>query len=74
MSLFFDVYRAEDGPTCITIEPLDEDTRKSRFTWLLNMDVKVKSRVNLFFILVNDNRKSICRLQCVHFSICLCNK
>ncbi|XP_030256706.1 steroidogenic acute regulatory protein, mitochondrial isoform X1 [Sparus aurata] len=32
--------RAEDGPTCIVIRPLDEDTRKSHFTWLLNMDVK----------------------------------
>uniref|UniRef100_A0A671XGV9 START domain-containing protein 1 n=1 Tax=Sparus aurata TaxID=8175 RepID=A0A671XGV9_SPAAU len=30
----------EDGPTCIVIRPLDEDTRKSHFTWLLNMDVK----------------------------------
>nr|AYN77822.1 steroidogenic acute regulatory protein 2 [Scatophagus argus] len=30
--------RAEDGPTCIIIQALD--TRKSRFTWLLNMDVK----------------------------------
>ncbi|XP_027145487.1 steroidogenic acute regulatory protein, mitochondrial isoform X1 [Larimichthys crocea] len=32
--------RAEDGPTCIVIQALDEDRRKSRFTWLLNMDVK----------------------------------
>ncbi|XP_042364399.1 steroidogenic acute regulatory protein, mitochondrial [Plectropomus leopardus] len=32
--------RAEDGPTCIIIQPLDEDSGKSRFTWLLNMDVK----------------------------------
>ncbi|XP_070707588.1 steroidogenic acute regulatory protein, mitochondrial [Pempheris klunzingeri] len=32
--------RAEDGPTCIIIQALDEDTRKSHFTWLLNMDVK----------------------------------
>ncbi|XP_035525276.1 steroidogenic acute regulatory protein, mitochondrial [Morone saxatilis] len=32
--------RAEDGPTCIVIQSLDDDTRKSRFTWLLNMDVK----------------------------------
>ncbi|KAM9837920.1 steroidogenic acute regulatory protein, mitochondrial [Aulostomus maculatus] len=30
--------RAEDGPTCIIIESLD--SRRSRFTWLLNMDVK----------------------------------
>ncbi|CAK6956725.1 steroidogenic acute regulatory protein%2C mitochondrial [Scomber scombrus] len=32
--------RAEDGPTCIIIEALDKDSRRSRFTWLLNMDVK----------------------------------
>ncbi|XP_034414838.1 steroidogenic acute regulatory protein, mitochondrial [Cyclopterus lumpus] len=32
--------RAEDGPTCIIIQPLDGDMGKSRFTWLLNMDVK----------------------------------
>ncbi|XP_005919643.1 steroidogenic acute regulatory protein, mitochondrial [Haplochromis burtoni] len=32
--------RAEHGPTCIIIQALDEDSTKSRFTWLLNMDVK----------------------------------
>ncbi|KAM9426602.1 steroidogenic acute regulatory protein, mitochondrial [Pholidichthys leucotaenia] len=32
--------RAEDGPTCIIIQALEEDTTKSHFTWLLNMDVK----------------------------------
>ncbi|TNN83800.1 Steroidogenic acute regulatory protein, mitochondrial [Liparis tanakae] len=32
--------RAEDGPTCIIIQALDEDMGKSHFTWLLNMDVK----------------------------------
>ncbi|KAM3868693.1 steroidogenic acute regulatory protein, mitochondrial-like [Diretmus argenteus] len=32
--------RAEDGPTCIIIEALADDARRSRFTWLLNMDVK----------------------------------
>ncbi|XP_078135576.1 steroidogenic acute regulatory protein, mitochondrial [Sander vitreus] len=32
--------RAEDGPTCIIIQALDENTGKSRFTWLLNVDVK----------------------------------
>nr|XP_020460944.1 steroidogenic acute regulatory protein, mitochondrial-like isoform X1 [Monopterus albus] len=32
--------RAENGPTCIIIQPVDEDPRKSHFTWLLNMDVK----------------------------------
>ncbi|KAM7381509.1 hypothetical protein PAMA_012381 [Pampus argenteus] len=30
--------RAEDGPTCIIIQALDKDSRRSRFTWLLNMD------------------------------------
>ncbi|XP_075999728.1 steroidogenic acute regulatory protein, mitochondrial [Genypterus blacodes] len=34
------VVRAEDGPTCIIIKPLDKDSRRSRFTWLLNLDVK----------------------------------
>uniref|UniRef100_A0A3Q2QMG1 START domain-containing protein 1 n=1 Tax=Fundulus heteroclitus TaxID=8078 RepID=A0A3Q2QMG1_FUNHE len=29
-----------NGPTCIIIKPLDEDTTKCSFTWLLNMDVK----------------------------------
>ncbi|CAB1416751.1 unnamed protein product [Pleuronectes platessa] len=37
--------RAEDGPTCIIIQPLDGDTRKSHFTWLLNMDVKQQQPV-----------------------------
>ncbi|XP_071318047.1 steroidogenic acute regulatory protein, mitochondrial [Trachinotus anak] len=32
--------RAEDGPGCIVIQAVDGDTRRSRFTWLLNMDVK----------------------------------
>ncbi|AWP17831.1 putative steroidogenic acute regulatory protein mitochondrial-like [Scophthalmus maximus] len=32
--------RAEDGPTCIIIQALDRETRKSHFTWLLNMDMK----------------------------------
>ncbi|KAJ0060691.1 hypothetical protein NL108_017200, partial [Boleophthalmus pectinirostris] len=30
--------RAEDGPTCIVIEPAGPN--RSKFTWLLNMDVK----------------------------------
>ncbi|XP_072524013.1 steroidogenic acute regulatory protein, mitochondrial [Salminus brasiliensis] len=41
--------RAEDGPTCIIIQPSPDCTGKSRFTWLLNMDVKgwiPKSLVN----------------------------
>ncbi|XP_076854716.1 steroidogenic acute regulatory protein, mitochondrial isoform X2 [Brachyhypopomus gauderio] len=32
--------RAEDGPTCIIIQPLPGTPGKSRFIWLLNMDVK----------------------------------
>ena len=40
--------RAEDGPTCIIIEALDKDSRRSRFTWLLNMDVKVNLRLLYF--------------------------
>ncbi|XP_016890327.1 steroidogenic acute regulatory protein, mitochondrial isoform X2 [Cynoglossus semilaevis] len=32
--------RAEDGPTCIIIEAVNGESRKSHFTWLLNMDVK----------------------------------
>ncbi|XP_062858764.1 steroidogenic acute regulatory protein, mitochondrial [Trichomycterus rosablanca] len=41
--------RAEDGPTCIIIQPSPTSARRSRFTWLLNMDVKgwlPKSLVN----------------------------
>ncbi|XP_072312908.1 steroidogenic acute regulatory protein, mitochondrial [Eucyclogobius newberryi] len=41
--------RAEDGPTCIVIEPADDSPSRSKFTWLLNMDVKgwlPKSLVN----------------------------
>uniref|UniRef100_A0AAY3ZZ00 START domain-containing protein 1 n=1 Tax=Denticeps clupeoides TaxID=299321 RepID=A0AAY3ZZ00_9TELE len=32
--------RAEDGPTCIILQAVDDGSRRSRFTWLLNMDVK----------------------------------
>ncbi|MCI4384648.1 hypothetical protein PGIGA_G00041310 [Pangasianodon gigas] len=41
--------RAEDGPTCIIIQPSPGCAGKSKFTWLLNMDVKgwlPKSLVN----------------------------
>ncbi|XP_056627479.1 steroidogenic acute regulatory protein, mitochondrial isoform X1 [Triplophysa dalaica] len=41
--------RAEDGPTCIILHALPHHSRKSRFIWLLNMDVKgwlPKSLVN----------------------------
>uniref|UniRef100_A0AAY3ZX07 START domain-containing protein 1 n=1 Tax=Denticeps clupeoides TaxID=299321 RepID=A0AAY3ZX07_9TELE len=31
---------AEDGPTCIILQAVDDGSRRSRFTWLLNMDVK----------------------------------
>ncbi|XP_073684072.1 steroidogenic acute regulatory protein, mitochondrial-like [Garra rufa] len=32
--------RAEDGPTCIVLEPLQDRPDCSRFIWLVNMDVK----------------------------------
>uniref|UniRef100_A0A8C1LCG9 START domain-containing protein 1 n=2 Tax=Cyprinus carpio TaxID=7962 RepID=A0A8C1LCG9_CYPCA len=32
--------RAEDGPTCIILHPLQDRPDRSRFIWLLNMDVK----------------------------------
>ncbi|XP_056325018.1 steroidogenic acute regulatory protein, mitochondrial [Danio aesculapii] len=32
--------RAEDGPTCIILQPLQDAPHRSRFIWLLNMDVK----------------------------------
>ncbi|KAI2658234.1 Steroidogenic acute regulatory protein, mitochondrial [Labeo rohita] len=32
--------RAEDGPTCIILQPLQDRSDRSRFIWLLNMDVK----------------------------------
>ncbi|KAK2884685.1 hypothetical protein Q8A73_021159 [Channa argus] len=35
--------RAEDGPTCIIIQTLSTDPRRSLFTCLLNMDVKGKT-------------------------------
>ncbi|XP_016141033.1 steroidogenic acute regulatory protein, mitochondrial-like [Sinocyclocheilus grahami] len=31
---------AEDGPTCIILQPLQDRPDRSRFIWLLNMDVK----------------------------------
>ncbi|KAL4640026.1 steroidogenic acute regulatory protein, mitochondrial-like [Arapaima gigas] len=34
------VSRAQDGPTCIIIQPTGDNTGRSRFTWLLNMDLK----------------------------------
>ncbi|ROI83776.1 Steroidogenic acute regulatory protein, mitochondrial [Anabarilius grahami] len=32
--------RAEDGPTCIILQPLQDRPDRSHFIWLLNMDVK----------------------------------
>uniref|UniRef100_A0A8C1JR01 START domain-containing protein 1 n=1 Tax=Cyprinus carpio TaxID=7962 RepID=A0A8C1JR01_CYPCA len=32
--------RAEDGPTCIILHPLQDRPDRSRFIWLLNIDVK----------------------------------
>ncbi|KAK7122216.1 hypothetical protein R3I94_019363 [Phoxinus phoxinus] len=32
--------RAEDGPTCIVLQPLQDHPDRTHFIWLLNMDVK----------------------------------
>uniref|UniRef100_A0A672PCF9 START domain-containing protein 1 n=1 Tax=Sinocyclocheilus grahami TaxID=75366 RepID=A0A672PCF9_SINGR len=32
--------RAEDGPTCIILQPLQDRPDRSRFIWLLNMDIR----------------------------------
>ncbi|XP_039507514.1 steroidogenic acute regulatory protein, mitochondrial isoform X2 [Pimephales promelas] len=32
--------RAEDGPTCIILQPLQDHPERTHFIWLLNMDVK----------------------------------
>ncbi|XP_008333373.1 steroidogenic acute regulatory protein, mitochondrial-like [Cynoglossus semilaevis] len=34
------VVRAENGPTCIVMKPCADDPNKTKFTWLLNMDLK----------------------------------
>ncbi|GCC17412.1 hypothetical protein chiPu_0020561 [Chiloscyllium punctatum] len=34
------VRRAENGPTCIVLRPTAEDPTKTRFTWLLSIDLK----------------------------------
>ncbi|XP_060895306.1 steroidogenic acute regulatory protein, mitochondrial [Labrus mixtus] len=34
------VVRAENGPTCIVMKPCAEDPNKTKFTWLLNIDLK----------------------------------
>ncbi|KAM7416225.1 hypothetical protein PAMA_018343 [Pampus argenteus] len=34
------VVRAENGPTCIVMKPCTEDPNKTKFTWLLNIDLK----------------------------------
>lgn len=60
------VYRAEDGPTCIIIQPVDGDKKKSRVTWLLNMDVKVNIYW-LHFPFCVQNRKDILRSRCAKF-------
>lgn len=46
----FVVFRAEDGPTCIILHPLQDRPDRSRFIWLLNMDVKVQNMHVLWFI------------------------
>ncbi|XP_008417370.1 steroidogenic acute regulatory protein, mitochondrial [Poecilia reticulata] len=34
------VIRAENGPTCIVMKPFAEDPNKTKFTWLLSLDLK----------------------------------
>ncbi|KAG7490282.1 Steroidogenic acute regulatory, mitochondrial [Solea senegalensis] len=34
------VVRAENGPTCIVMKPCAEDPNKTKFTWLLSLDLK----------------------------------
>ncbi|XP_005809030.1 steroidogenic acute regulatory protein, mitochondrial [Xiphophorus maculatus] len=34
------VIRAENGPTCIVMRPCAEDPSKTKFTWLLSLDLK----------------------------------
>uniref|UniRef100_G3PDB8 Steroidogenic acute regulatory protein, mitochondrial n=1 Tax=Gasterosteus aculeatus aculeatus TaxID=481459 RepID=G3PDB8_GASAC len=34
------VVRAENGPTCIVMKPCPEDPNKTKFTWLLSIDLK----------------------------------
>ncbi|XP_072243115.1 steroidogenic acute regulatory protein, mitochondrial [Leuresthes tenuis] len=34
------VIRAENGPTCIVMKPCAEDPNKTKFTWLLSIDLK----------------------------------
>lgn len=34
------VVRAENGPTCIVMKPCAEDPNKTKFTWLLSIDLK----------------------------------
>ncbi|XP_072410020.1 steroidogenic acute regulatory protein, mitochondrial-like [Chiloscyllium punctatum] len=34
------IVRAENGPTCIVLRPTAEDPTKTRFTWLLSIDLK----------------------------------
>ncbi|TRY58223.1 hypothetical protein DNTS_008565 [Danionella cerebrum] len=33
-------FLTEDGPTCIILQPLEHHPERSRFIWLLNMDIK----------------------------------
>lgn len=34
------VIRAENGPTCIVLKPSADDSNKTKFTWLLSIDLK----------------------------------
>lgn len=39
--LIIALFRAENGPTCIVMKPCGDDPNKTKFTWLLSIDLKV---------------------------------
>lgn len=41
LSVCVDSLRAENGPTCIVMRPSADDPNKTKFTWLLSLDLKV---------------------------------
>lgn len=43
LCIFYYISRAENGPTCIVLKPSAEDSNKTKFTWLLSIDLKVCS-------------------------------
>lgn len=41
VNVYMACFRAESGPTCIVMKPCAEDPNKTKFIWLLNIDLKV---------------------------------